>query len=500
MISVLNHLQQLSGNKLIVLVLCTGLLASCELFRPIQSPTQNKDEKEKEELDPIGGGRVYNPETGEFDSSSEVLVAAMDTIKWREVSTNEYPPITSGDITINPGGNTDVVISEGDKGTQFISTYNVSLFLPFLTDRFTGAEPNLDPSSRWAIEYYSGAKLAMEQLNLDGINLNVNVFDTKANPAELQRLFQNESEKIKKSHLLMGTVKSECVLATANYAKENKIPFVSPFTASSSITTENPYYIQINPTLRAHLKALVKHAKAAYNSDQILIVTPDNPDAIGRMKIIQELNAELAGNTYAPKFEEVIIKDKSLNLDKLNLNTLVRKGRETVFILPIWEDKNFIYAFLRKAYVADLQDQIVIYGMRQWQSRTFEDIEFSYLENLEVHISSEFFVDGYAVDVRDFKQRYFEQYGTPPSQEAFRGYDNMLYFGRMLNKHGTKFYEFFEEEKLPYFHTRYEFEPILKTTATTIRNERSQPVERYENGFIHILKFSDYYFQPINNE
>jgi ABC-type branched-subunit amino acid transport system substrate-binding protein len=315
----------------------------------------------------------------------------------------------------------------------------------------------------------------------------------------LEKIFATEREKLTRSHLLLGTVKPDCVVATANFAKENKIPFVSPFTASGSITTENPYYIQINPTLRAHLKALVKHARFNYNSDQILVVVPDNPDAISRMKVIQELNAELAGDAYAPKFEEVIIKDKSPNLDKLNLSTLIRKGRETVFLLPIWENKDFIYAFLRKAYVTDLQNQIVIYGMRQWQSKTFEDMEFSYLENLEVHISSEYFVDGYAPDVREFKRRYFEVYGTSPSQDAFRGYDNMLYFGRMLNKHGTKFYEFFEEEKLPYFHTKYQFEPVTKASTTNIRNEQYGPTERYENGFIHILKFTDFYFQPVTD-
>ncbi|MEL6945899.1 MAG: hypothetical protein AAFO82_24860, partial [Bacteroidota bacterium] len=162
MISVRNLLQQLNGNSFLVFLLSVFFFSSCELFKPIQG-TRDKDKEEKEEeLDPIGGGRIYNPETGEFEETPEVLVDKMDTIRWREISTREYPPITTeGVLTDNSGGGRDVLIGEGEFGTQLLRSYNVSMMLPFLTDRFDGSDPNLDPNARWAVQFYTGAKLAM---------------------------------------------------------------------------------------------------------------------------------------------------------------------------------------------------------------------------------------------------------------------------------------------------------------------------------------------------
>ncbi|MEL6721547.1 MAG: ABC transporter substrate-binding protein, partial [Bacteroidota bacterium] len=318
MISVRNLLQQLNGNSFLVFLLSVFFFSSCELFKPIQG-TRDKDKEEKEEeLDPIGGGRIYNPETGEFEETPEVLVDKMDTIRWREISTREYPPITTeGVLTDNSGGGRDVLIGEGEFGTQLLRSYNVSMMLPFLTDRFDGSDPNLDPNARWAVQFYTGAKLAMEKLNSEGINLKVSVYDTRANALALNEILQRDTGFIQSSHLIMGTVRGECVKRMADYAGDQQIPFVSPFSASSSVTrgNPNPYYLQINPSLTTHLRELVKHAKDNYNSDQLVLVAPGNNNrAKDRLRYLQMVNAELAGSTYVPRLEELIIDDETPTL------------------------------------------------------------------------------------------------------------------------------------------------------------------------------------------
>lgn len=493
MTSVQNLLLLLSGNKIgIVCLICLGLLSSCDLFKPLQVPPSSEEKEKEEELGEIGGGRVYNPETGEFESSDEVLVERMDTIRWRDISTTSYPPIISDGTTseIDAG-----VIAEGERGTVYLESYNVGVLLPFFTDRFNAGEENIDRRSLWAIEFYSGAKLALDQLNSEGINLNVSVYDTKADARTTEQLLRTETEFLPNTHLLMGTVRGESAKVVAEYAREKKIPFVSPFSASSNVTEENPYYIQVNPTLATHLEVVTRHLRDNYNTDQIVIVTQNDRSQFDRMQYIQQLNAALAGSSFTPQLEHLTISDDSPNLGKTDLTKFIRTGRETVFFVPLWEDKQFIYAFLRKAFIANQDNPVIVYGMPQWKS--FDDVDYNYYENLSVHISSEFYIDPYITDIREFKRRYFDAYGKTPSAESYRGYDDMLYFGRLLNKRGTNFTAFFEEEKTPYFHTKFEFAPVSAEDQKSRRGELPS-TERMENKFVHILKFENFYFQPVN--
>ncbi len=497
MTSVQNHPLPLSGNKLIALFLLLGLFSACDLFRPLVTPIPppQKDKEKEEDLGEIGGGRVYNPETGQFESAEEVLVQRMDTIRWRQISTRDYPPITS-DTKATDISSTANSPRDGERGSKLLNNYNVAILLPFMANRFGDGEDRLDPNARWAIEFYSGIKLALAQLNEEGINLTVNTYDTKGDPRQVELLLQKEANTFNNTHLIFGTVRSECATLVANFAKQREIPFVSPFIASTSITRQNPYYIQVTPSLATHLEATTKHIKDNYNSDQVVIVAKKNEDELKRMQYIQQINQALSGSSYAKRFEELVIEDSSPNLGKTNIAQLLRAGRTTVFFIPSWSDKAFIFAFLRKAFASRSNNTpIVVYGMRQW--RFFDDADFNHYENLKLHISSEYNLDVYLPEVRTFRQRHYEQYGKAPSAEAIRGYENMLYFGRMLHLRGTKFFQFFEEETKTYFHTKFEFVPVQAEGENSARRDKLDNIDRFENKFVHILKFEDFYFQSV---
>ncbi len=132
--------------------------------------------------------------------------------------------------------------------------------------------------------------------------------------------------------------------------------------------------------------------------------------------------------------------------------------------------------------------------MPQWKD--YEKIDFDYYEKLNVHISSSVFVNPLDPDVRLFKQQYYDLYGSIPTEEAFVGYDVMLYFGRMLKQYGTKFQYALEGSEADALHTRFEFERVVRPGATT-GIETSQ-IEQFENKYVNILKFENYQFQKAN--
>ena len=67
----------------------------------------------------------------------------------------------------------------------------------------------------------------------------------------------------------------------------------------------------------------------------------------------------------------------------------------------------------------------------------------------------------------------------------------MLYFGRQIHNKGTQFQQFLPENAADMLHGKFMFEPVFDANVGTGTDANAQ-IERYENRFIHLLKFQDY--------
>lgn len=487
-------LQPLSnGNKLLAICLVLLLLPSCSLFRKAQEE-ESKD-KVGAELDPIPGKKIYDPETGTLVVVDRAPVESMDTIRWRDISTDSLPPIRSeaaGLAREQAEGNAPQLTGHGDFGSEFYSSYNVAVILPFLTDRFGPAAASLPENSSWALNFYGGMRLAFDQLNEEGVKLNVTVMDSKANSQDVNRLLTGRSELLD-AHLIVGPYRKENVELVANFAKRNNITFVSPHSASAEVSTDNPNYIQVSPTLETHCIAITRHARRHYRPGQIVLVAREMDAEKARFAYFQEENFRIAGARHdSLKMREYVVEEKSESYQNINLSPFLRQGDTTAFILPSFSSESFVYAFLNHLKTVKPNGHFVaVYGLPQWMR--FERIDLELYASLHVHVSSDAYLDPYDNDIQFFRQRFFDRYGAPPSEEAFTGYDVALYFGRMIKKYGTKFQYALERDPAQMLHTRFDFERVSPPRAAGMENPR---IERFENKFVNILEFRDYFFQP----
>ncbi|HRD80907.1 MAG TPA: hypothetical protein PLL53_09130, partial [Saprospiraceae bacterium] len=113
----------------------------------------------------------------------------MDTVKWKEISMTASPPITSEGVFVDREPSNPVVTTvDPATGSSKLETYNVAIVLPFQTDKFT-AQGQVPANSSWALNFYSGAKMALDELRAEGgPNLNVAVLDTKATESGMMEL------------------------------------------------------------------------------------------------------------------------------------------------------------------------------------------------------------------------------------------------------------------------------------------------------------------------
>ena len=391
----------------------------------------------------------------------------MDTIRWTTPA-NARPPIgAQPDQPARPSG--------------FSDTYHLAMLLPFLTNQASGN--NIPDKSSLALQFYAGAKIALQEISqTEGINLVVDVYDTQANDADFLPVISNP--QLAKADVFIGPVRNSHVQAFADWTKRNRKILISPETPISELTTQNPDFIQMNPSLRAHCQAIINFVQKHHRFDEVTLVCKEKE--ADRLPYFQ------VANTGNVPFNEMIVPDGTINFDKIDLRKYLKSGRTSVFILPTWANQDYVMAFLRKLKEVKGTAEVEVYGMPQWKN--YEGIDPEYLTDLNVHISSATYINYTSQEVKDFQQKFYEATGTLPTDDAFNGYDVTLFTGKMLRHYGLSFPQNLTRETFQGLHGQFLFSRIFANGA--MDDGRRVP-DYMENTFVHILKFDKYGFVPV---
>jgi ABC-type branched-subunit amino acid transport system substrate-binding protein len=471
--------------------LLTLVLPSCKLLKPATDPNKDKVYKD-EEVGDIQGGKVYDPTTGTWRTVNTVE-EKVDTVRWTDLSEDKYPPIKTSTTTTgtgtkpSTGGNTGGNTGGTTSGT---GKESVSILLPFMANTSSSGVPE---NSQWAVSFYAGARLAYDDLEEDGVKFNVNVIDSEASSTKINSLLK--SGDLPNSDLIIGPYKRENVQIMQEFAKKNRVPLIVPYTAQMGVTEDNPYYIQVNPSLKTHCEAMTKHIRKSHQPENVVLVALDKTEERARFKYFQDANTLIEKGKTGKKFKELLVPEGAANFHTIKIEQFFNTSATTVFVVPSWSNQTFIYSLLRQLMAKQGQgEDIIVYGMNTWLD--FEQIDFEYFEKLQLHVSSASYVDDNDERVKQFKTKYFNSYGTIPNDEAFLGYDVMNYFGKQLARYGKDFSKKLDTQPSDVLHGRFEFSRVV--TDPSMHKEDLDYYDQLENTFVHILKFQQFHLQPAD--
>lgn len=451
MISVRNLLPQSSGNNFLFAFL--GILLFLGSCTSSKSVIQKQNPKNKVVIE---------------KPKDQATTQQIDTVVWTEVSEDVSPPI----INETPSA----------PGLDKKSQYNVSLLMPLDANKLnSSAGQNSELNDNKFINFYAGAMLAFETLEQEGINLSVNVFDTKSQ--NLDNLMS--SYELRNSDLIIGPRDTEELQKVATFGKEREISVVSPWKSSSKITSENPYYIQLIPGLYDHYYKIADHAAANFSSDQVVILGRDNSDK-NRFKYFQQ----------DQPFQEYIVNEDSLMVGETAFDSLMIDVTETTaFIIPNYsaKDERFIYNCLRRLNIEKGMKNIVVYGMPIMKDS--DRTTYNFYTSLNMHICISKFIDVDDQEVLNFERTYYERYAALPTSDAYEGFDVMTYIGRSLDKYGKNFQFHLEEDDDKYLQTSYDLDKIFK--SQDMDKENFENINYYGNKYLDIIAFKQKSFKRL---
>jgi ABC-type branched-subunit amino acid transport system substrate-binding protein len=401
----------------------------------------------------------------------------MDTVRWTTPS-NPRPPIKN-----DPGKPGNI---PGRQPAGAGDTYHLALLLPFLTNKVDNN--SVPDKSKLALQFYAGAKIALEQLSKDeNVNLVVDVYDTKAEDADFQQILNDR--RLGKSDVFIGPVRASHVALMADWIKQNHKILVSPESPNSEITRQNPDFIQMNPSLRSHCEAIADYVVNQGSQDVVTLVCKRKE--ADRLPYFQEYAAGIGKQPFI----ELIVANEIKDFEKTDLKSCFKPGKTAVFILPTWSSQDFVMAFFRKLKAIKGNNRVEVYGMPQWKN--FESIEAEYLTGLNVHITSATSYDYTNPEIKAFQQKFYDATGTIPDDEGFNGYDVTLFTGKMLKKYGLSFPEHLPGETFKSFQGKFVIRPHWINPMPSA-DSAARSCDYLENRAVQILKFDKNGFVPVN--
>ena len=463
MTSVPNRLLRLNGSSIVVCFLFMSLFIACTATKRTTAKPKDTQPKTENE-DKV---RVYDPATGTY-----VLVprdaVKVDTVKWTE---DKSKPILTDqeDITKVP---------------EKKSHYDISLLIPLNSMDYPEFGEYLDGKLVRFMQYYGGMRIAAEEVEKMGLPVTFRSFDTETSVAQLNEILRTSAAR--NSDVIVGPYDKENVEAVAAYGLSKEKFVISPWLPAFNTETENPYFIQILPGLNTHADAIMEFIEEEFNDKKIFLVARNNPTEIQRLALFKK-NSRV-------RTEDLIIDDESIDLSKTNLGFLLDDPQGTVFIMPYYsrQDENFINSFMRKLHADKGNKDVIVFGLPQWTG--FNSLNANYMESLSLHISSPAFINPQHPSYHNFRNKFYHQYFTMPDNQAYLGYDLVMWIAKTLSSEGTSGFLNGTPSEFG-LASGFKLKPVYKDEIRK-PSEMHAPLY-YENSRVRILEFRDQDFELV---
>ncbi len=380
--------------------------------------------------------------------------------KWNDKTNDTNPPIK--DEGTKKGNETnDVNKTDAINPKQL---YRIAMVIPF----------SASESDQRFLQYYAGAKIAAEALESEGINLEIDVIDANDKVA---------LSNIDMSHtnLIFAPNDETQLKSLIEVGKNNKIPVVSPFFSLSSVEN-NPFYIQMKPSLRSHFAAMVDHIATHFISKDVVIVSRDTKNDKSWLKYFQTYAKTVFGSTEENVFAELSVKEDSINNGVNVFGPMLAKGKK-VFIFPnySYKDELYLYGAMRRLHAEKAGREVNVYGMSILKDS--EKMTFDYFAQLNVRIPTSKFVDTEKEEVKSFDSKFYDKFGALPDNDSYEGCDNLLFIGRNMSRYGPNFQYNLKDDKNYYLQTAFDIQPYKNEESTN-------QLDYFENKHLDILEFN----------
>jgi hypothetical protein len=361
--------------------------------------------------------------------------------------------------------------------TKVYPTYRIGIFAPLYLDsvftnnnfRYSDAVPKFIVPS---VEFVQGAQIALDSMQVSKENIKAIVYDSKSYTRPVNFLIKNK--KLDSLDLIIGSVKDADYKQLADFALLKNIPFISVTYPNDGGITGNPFTVIMNSTLKAHCEAIYSYLLQNHGTDMIYLC---------RKKGSQEDKVAAYFKALNEQDGKALLHIQTLNTDSSFTATVLKSkldsNRQSV-IIGASLDESFADSLATACYELYYSPYpITLIGMPNWDAFTSLRKKDD-LNNFPIYFTSPYYnskQDGFS---NMLTAAYQKKYKIKPSDMAFKGFESVYMFTKLLIKYPNDFINHINDKSAKVF-CDYNFRPVL------LKKENTTP-DYLENKHLYFIK------------
>lgn len=386
--------------------------------------------------------------------------------------------LKAGSIVLIPDARLDVEPAKPVVRIRESMRYKVGMLLPFSISRndsvFRSArsaeEADYYEPTRVAVQFYNGARMALDSLEKLGLYADVTVLDMGDGMKDWTAVTKRPD--IQDVDLFIGPFHRTAIeqLARTN----SRAHIVCPVQQSNKVILGMPTVSKVTPTRSDMVKHAARYVGTKHANANIVLLRPE----IASEKDAQEqarnsLNDAL--RQRSDRYRDTVLVAKPGKKDLGDLTGKLDAARLNVIVAPS-DDVEFVTNLVTKLKGLSSKHKIRVVGMESWY--TMPSVAISDLEALDFSFAASTFIDQLDPRVRQFTAEYRERYKADVDEYALLGFDVTFYYLKALHTEGLSFSEHFADVRTEPLHMGF-------------RMTRTGPENGFRNEFCIMLEQED---------
>jgi LysM repeat protein len=311
----------------------------------------------------------------------------------------------------------------------------VALMLPFRTTEYDSVSPKdifqKNKLANIVTDFYLGAEIAIDSIRKQGIQVDLNVFDTGRKSARINAILSENN--LNANDVIIGPLYSEEAEVVAN--KVNT-PIIFPFYSKNQSRFTSPKLIKSSPDKNVFREELTTYIKDSFTTGNLILVgdgkSVSNHTNYVIKKSLESHDSITKVNILKPE-DGYIAKDRFLEILKPNQNNWV----------VLTSDKTILVANAINSLIS-LPDSTSVQLFTYNKSKAFDKIANVKLAKVNLTYVSDEYVNETSLSTQQFNKQYYKRNNALPSFYATKGFD-ITYDVLMRLASGNKLKETFIE-------------------------------------------------------
>lgn len=289
----------------------------------------------------------------------------------------------------------------------------VALLLPFKSKRYDTISYDKIFSRNKSLanivtDFYLGTELAIDSLRMQGVTIELNVFDTEKNSTRIGSILAEND--LNQNDVIIGPLYSE---EAEIVASKVSVPVIFPVYSKNQSKFSSSKIIKTSPEKTVFRDELISYVKESFTKGTLIIVADEksNSNSVKIKEVLEAQDSITKVHILKPK-DGYIVKERFLKILKPNMNNWVVMAT----------NDNVIVADAINSLIS-LPDSTSAKVFAFDKGIAFDRIDNFKLAKIGFTYVSDRYVDESSMTTKTFNSQYYAKNHTMPSFYATKGFD-----------------------------------------------------------------------------